>query len=196
MGRSAQPASPVFRTAIAAAAAAPLLLGVAGCATAAPEPSDPSDPVEPGQSEPAATITGAGPLELHELGDARLLAEAEPAEIAMDALTTGALSANERGCFGVRNGDTFVIIVFPHGTTVTGAETISYRSEEFRAGDELAIGGGLYLPPVTPDTPEEDVKTLTACGSADDYWLAAPGFQLLADFEQRTAQAGEDPSPS
>lgn len=193
MERSAQRASPAFRLGIATAA---LVLGVAGCATARPAAPAPSDPVEPGRSETPATVTAAGSLELHELGDARLLAEAEPAEIGMDAQMAGALSTNERGCFGVRNGDAFVTIVFPHGTTVTGAETISYRGEEFSAGDELAFGGGSYLPPVTPDTSEEDVKTLTVCGYADDYWLAAPGFQLLADFERQTAQASEDPSPS
>ncbi|MFT4231354.1 MAG: hypothetical protein QM606_01055 [Leucobacter sp.] len=178
-----------------AAAALAAGFGIAGCAAASP--SEPSDD-DPGTGTTGVRTVDHGWITLHDLDGARLLAETERPDGGPEALLEGPLALNDQGCFSIGDPETgFTGVVFPHGTSVAGPDTVSFGDAVFAVGDELAlVGGGL----VTSSTAGSDgapqlgspaADALGACGFSEVF-VAWDDVELRADFERGIAE-GEKP---
>lgn len=144
---------------VSAAVALPMVAGCAGDpgrdpnATAGPRSSEapttaPTTAQATAPEKPVAQVTVYGEVSLHENGGRRLLAESAYSPGSRTALMSGALSANDSGCFGVGvEGGAFAQVVFPHGTTINSDGDLVFDEHVFAEGDGIAMGGGGGNPP-------------------------------------------------
>jgi hypothetical protein len=97
----------------------------------------------------------------------------------MQALNAGTLIVH-KGCVYTgsatyeTDGVPLVLVVFPEDSTTWDGTTLTVGDQSWKAGETVALGGGMIREPSRPNELDSRITVPESCVVTENVWLASP----------------------